>query len=1147
MTRKAFQVVAAAALGVLLSAPAPAQNIFGTFLGTVRDSTGGSIANAGVVATNLETNQPARTVTNESGYYEFPYLKPGPYSIRASAAGFKTAERPRVQLRVDDRTRYDFSLDVGDISTSVAVTERIAPVQSESSSLGEVITTRTVQEMPMAGRNVFEMASLVAGVMVNPTADGRYVAEGGFDSSDISIGGGRYRTNEYLIDGVTVMLPQNNNHAITPTPEATQELKVMTGNSGAQFGRTGGGTINVVTRGGTNEFHGNAWEYFRNELFQANDFFSNARGQERGQFKFQMFGATAGGPIIRNRTFFFAEYQGSRDHVSGGSGVYTFPTAQERQGDFSASMASNGKAVTVYDPFTTQLSADGKTYSRSPFPGNRIPQARIDPTAARIMQYIPQPNRPGEGAARLYNFDYTNLSDVNSDQGSMRIDHRFSDRHSLFGRFTRNVARFDNPAVMGTIADSAGDFQTQAYVNAVINGTYVLSPARLFNYRFGLTRKIQNSRPPYEDQIKLADLGFPANVAANAQMQLFPAMSFSGYSAIGTAPPRRVSNDIFAWVADYTEIHGRHTLKVGADIRLYNQNPFNASAGAAGTYSFTNGFTQGPDPLRASIGSGNSIASFLTGYGTGSMQYTPAFAIRNAYYGLYVSDDIRLGRLTINAGLRWDYEQPRTERYDRFANFDFTREFPVQVSGLPGLKGVLTQAGRESYPRGQFEPSTRNFGPSLGLAYRLRQSTAIRAAFGIVYSPRIGYPNSRNFGAAGAELSTQWVSSLDNVTPLNPLSNPYPTGVFVPATNEADRRLMGQGIVITDRNSRNNTYMEQWNFSIQQGLPGDWMLEAAYTGSTGVHLPLSVQFNQLHPQYQPLTTGLNRQVTNPFFGLVSTGALAQATVTQAQLLRPYPHYQGISTFIQPSGLSQYHGLNLTAEKRFSHGYNLTVAYTTGKTIDNGAGRVLNVTGLQPPIQNQYDLRAERSLSQQDVSQRLVFSHTWELPFGKGKALLGGASRALDLLAGGWSLSGQATFQTGYPLWLSSTGNSGVFSAVQRPNNVGKSAALTGDVQSRLTQFFDTSVFTVPDPFTFGNTGRALPDTRGPSRRNYNFSLSKKIPVRERFTAIFRAEAYDLTNTPYFNFPGTRLGGNDFGLISSSSSARQVQLSVKVQW
>jgi hypothetical protein len=1126
---------AACALALLLAAsPAVAQNIFGAILGTVRDSSGQRVVGAEVVATNIDTNQPLRAVTDESGYYQFPLLKPGTYSVQVRLQGFKTAERPRAELQVDERNRLDFTLEVGDLTTSVTVEDKAPPVQSESSSLGQVVSSQTVQEMPAAGRNVFETAGLVAGVMVNPTGEGRYIAEGGFDSSDISIGGGRYRTNEYLIDGITVMLPQNNNHAITPTPESTHEVKVSTGNAGAQHGRTGGGTVNVITKGGTNEFHGNGWEYFRNDSLQANDFFANARGQGLGEYKFQMFGGTTGGPIRRNRTFFFAEYQGSRNHVNGGGGTFTFPTAQQRTGDFSQTFTSDGRAIAIYDPFTTQLAADGRTYTRSPFPGARVPQDRIDKAAAKMATYIPLPNRPGDGSSHLNNWAFANQNDVASDQGSLRIDHRFSDRHSFFGRGTRTVTRINSPAIFGTWADIGGDDQVQAYVNAVINGTYVLSPTRLLNYRFGLTRKIQNTHPTFLGQIKMNELGFAPNVSANAQVEMFPQIGFDNYDPIGTAPPRRVSNDIFNWVGDYTQIKGRHTIKVGIDFRVYNQNPFNASA-AAGNYTFSSAFTQGPDPTRAARGSGDGFASFLTGYGTGTIQYTPAFAIRNSYYGLYVQDDIRVGRLTVNAGLRWDYEAPRTERYNRFANFDFNRAFPIQVAGLPNLKGVLTQAGREGIPRGQFEAENRNFAPQLGLAYRLRAATAIRAAYGIVFSPRIGYPNSRNFGASGEELTTTWVSSTDGVTPLYPISNPYPSGIFVRSSNEADKRLLGQALTITDRNARNNTYMQQWNFSIQQGLKDGWMLEAAYTGSRGIRLPIAVQFNQLDPQYQSLKTGLNRQTPNPFLGLVSTGTFSLPTVTQGQLLRPYPQYGNISTFIQTAGYSVYHGLNLTAQKRYSHGISLMLAYTTAKTIDNGAGRVINITGLQPPIQNQYDLRAEKSLSQQDVSQRLSFNHSWELPLGRGR------------LRGGWSLSGTASFQTGYPLWLTSIGNSGVFSAVQRPNNIGKSATLEGAVQDRLTRFFDPSVFTVPDTYTFGNTGRALPDTRAPGRRNYNLALSKRIRITERFSSILRGEAYNLTNTPYFNLPGSRLGNNDFGVISSSNGGRQMQVSAKVQW
>jgi len=1135
---------AACALLAVIPAPAAAQNIFGTILGTVRDASGAIVIKADVVATAVETGQAYRSQTNESGYYEFSYLKPARYTVRVSATGFQTSERTDIGLQVEDRVRVDFKLQLGEVTASVSVSGEAPLIQSESASLGQVVTERTVREMPVLGRNVFELAGLAAGVQVNPVAEKKVLAKGGFDTSDIAINGGRIRTNEYLLDGVTVLLPENNNPAIGPTPEGTQEFKVQTGNSGAQFGRTGGGVVNVVTKGGTNEFHGTGWWFFRNARLAANEFFSNARGQALGAADYNYFGGTIGGPIKKNRTFFFAEYQQYRERIAGAGGALTFPTEEQRRGDFSATRVNNntaaGQPVVIYDPFTTRPGPGGAGFVRDVFPGNRIPANRIDRVASRVITHIPLPNRPGEGPARLFNFAYDNNESNTNDQGSMRVDHRFSDRHSIFTRFTRSVTRIFSSPILGTIADPGADSQVQGFLNGVINGTYVFSPTRMINYRYGATRKLQDATPYYFGQIKLNDLGFPSYVSAASQLEAFPQMSFSGYDSIGTGPGTLRGNDIHTWVADFTEIRGRHSLKFGADTRVYNQTPFRSTA-SSGIYTFNNSFTQGPDPLRAARGAGDGFASFLTGYGTGNIQYSPAFAIRNGFVAVYAHDDIRAGRLTINVGLRWEWEQPRTERYNRFGNFDFDREFP----GLRGVRGVLTQAGTEHYPRGQFETSLRNFAPQFGLAYRLGANTALRAGYGIVFSPRIGYTATRNYGASGAELQTQWVSSLDGVTPLSPISDPYPNGIFVQSGSEADRRLLGQALTITDRNSRNNTYSQQWSASLQHSVRGNWIFEAAYSASRGIRLPIAVQFNQVHPQFMSLGSQLNQQVPNPFFGLASTGPLANRTITRAQSLRPYPHYLNISTFIQNGAYSQYHGLHLTAEKRFSQGYNLLLAYTTGKTIDNGAGRIIDVVGLQPPIQNQYDLRAEKSLSQQDVAQRFVVSHTWDLPFGRGKAIGGGASRLVDSFIGGWSASGNMTFHSGYPVGLSSIGNSGVFSAVLRPNSVGRSAKLSGDPHDRLGRFFDPDAFTVPAPFTFGNVSRALPDVRTPDRRNYNLAVSKKIAVTERISALLRGEAYNLTNTPFFGLPGMQVGSNTLGVISSATNARTVQISGKV--
>ena len=641
---------------------------------------------------------------------------------------------------------------------------------------------------------------------------------------------------------------------------------------------------------------------------------------------------------------------------------------------------------------------------------------------------------------------------------------------------------------------------------------------------------------------------------------MFPQISATGYDLFGQTPgdPIRRGNDLHTWVLESSVIRSRHTFKFGADVRLYNQTPLQGFP-VQHNYTFTRSQTQGPNPLVASLTSGDGFASFLTGFGTGSIRNNAALAIRNYYTGLYFNDEIKYGRLTVNVGMRWDYEQPRTERYNRFATFDFSRKFPLNIAGLPNLVGVLTHAGQDGEARGHFDSAYKNFGPRIGLAWRASNSLAIRAGYGIVYSPRWGTTSASGFGVSGEEITTTWTSSVDGVTPITPLSNPYPNGLLQKPRTQAELLLLGQNLDINDRASKNNMYSQQWNLGLQRQLPGNMVVEVAYAGNKGTRLPAGIIFNQLDPSYQSLGAQLNTQVTNPFFGLVPTGTLSTATVTRGQLLRPYPQYGSLSTLnparTQNIGSSVYHSATLRIEKRFSQGVNFVVSYAKAKLIDDSSGRIFGENGNPPPIQNNYNLRGERSISEGDVAQRLVFNHTVDLPFGKGKKLMSTAPRALDLLIGGWSASGTLSFQTGFPVWMqSASGNSGVFSSRLRPNNTGKSAKLEGTVQSRLTRYFDTSQFTVPAPFTFGNVSRTLPDVRAPGRRNYDLALSKSFRVRESLSLLFRAESFNLSNTPYFggvntagSNPGNNLGTPTFGVITDATGERQVQFSLKVIW
>lgn len=1138
---------------VSLAVPSMAQNITGTILGNVTDPSGAIVADADVEATRVDTNQSTRVKSNEDGFFQAMYLQPGKYRVTVSRAGFKRSVREGVALQVEGRVRLDFQLELGDAASTVNVTAEAPLVESDTAALGQVVSTRSVQELPIRGRNIFDLVGLTAGVQVNPRAIGSTASTGDINAplfvlSDISINGGRFRTNDYLVDGVSIMLPENNNFAISPTPDGTQEFKVLTNSFGPQFGRSGGGVVNVVTRGGSNSLHGSAYWFFRNDRLKANNFFANARNQARPPFHFNLAGGSVGGPVIKDRTFFFADYQGHREDIGGGAGILTAPTAEQRRGDFSGLLNAQGQRVIIYNPFSTRAVPGG--FVRDPYPGNIIPLDQQSATARKLLEFLPLPNRLGTGPAQINNYVWSPTSFVNSDQWSARIDHRLSEKHGLFARVSRNTGDTAQTGPYNNIADTVLGTMVNRVITGVVNSTSTLSATRILNLRAGAVRRFEGRIPRSEGKVDLTSLGFPASIAAAVQEQIFPTINFAGYNGLGAPGGDRIrrGNDIYTLVGEQTEYHGRHTLTWGADVRLYNQTPLQAGV-PSGAYNFLQAQTQGPDPLGASLTAGNGFASFLTGFGVGSIDKVPAGAIRNMYYALFFNDDIRLGRLTINAGLRWEYEQPRTERYNRLGTFDFDAPFPIAVPGLPNLRGVLRFAGRDGQPRGQFQSTFKNFGPRLGIAYRVDSNTVIRTGYAIFYAPRFGTTGAQAFSMPGAQVTTPWVSSVDGVTPINVLDNPFPTGLLQAPDTPVYRTQLGLGILIMDRNNVSNINNQQWNLTIQRQLPSEWLVEAGYAGNKGTRLPISVEFNQIDPRYQSLGAALNTQTPNPFFGIATTGILSQPTVAQSQLLRPFPQYTSVNTnspaVAQNMGSSSYHSLVMRVEKRFAAGYSFLATYTNSKLIDNGSGRIFGESSFVPPVQNSYNLAAERSLSEGDVSQRLVLSHTLELPFGRGKTIGSRASGIANLLIGGWSATGTYTWNTGFPLALTSTGNSGVGSAVLRPNSTGLSAKLSGAPQERLNRYFDVSQFTVPAPFTFGNVARTLPDVRGPSRVNYDLALQKSFLVKEPVSALFRAEAFNLTNTPYFFTPGEGLGTPLFGVINSATGERQIQFSLKL--
>ncbi|HMY74795.1 MAG TPA: carboxypeptidase-like regulatory domain-containing protein, partial [Blastocatellia bacterium] len=459
---------------------AAAQNIAGVILGTVADASGAVIPGASVTITNLATNQTTVVTSNADGGFQAPLLPPGNYQVKVTVQGFKGSVREGVTLRVEDKLRIDFTLETGAVTETVTVSGTPL-VESETSSLGLVIEEQSVKELPIRGRNVFDLVGLSPGVQVNPLAVGVVASTGDnsaplFVLSDISINGGRVRTNEYLLDGVTLVLPENNNYALSPTPDGTREFKVISNSYGPQFGRSGGGVINVVTKSGTNTYHATAFEQFRNQMFRANNYFANARGQQRGVFRFHQFGGTFGGPVIKKKTFFFADYQGHREVNYLAGRAITIPTEAQRRGDFRGLLNAGGQPVTLYDPFTTRPQGTGSI--RDPLSCNGVANVicpnRIDPVAAKLVSFLPAPNRPGEGPAGINNFVFAPENLLSSNQWSVRLDHRFSERHNLFGRVTRNTGDNSNTGPFNNIADNVLGTIKHGAINFVLNDTFTI-------------------------------------------------------------------------------------------------------------------------------------------------------------------------------------------------------------------------------------------------------------------------------------------------------------------------------------------------------------------------------------------------------------------------------------------------------------------------------------------------------------------------------------------------------------------------------------------------------------------------------------------------------------------------------------------------
>lgn len=1117
--------------------------------GTVSDTSGAIIPDATVNIFNEGTGIKWDAKTNQSGSYTVPLLQPGNYRIVVSSQGFRGVSRAGIRLDVAQTGRVDFTLEVGTAAESIDVVDTAPLLDAGTNAIGGLVSSDKVENLPLKGRNSNAFMMLVPGVRATKATTGQPVLESHYQF--FSVNGSRPNQNQFQLDGGNNTDLAFNSPEYSAQVESVQEFRVQTNNFSAEYANAGGAVINIVTKGGTNEFHGSLFYFFRNDALAANDFFSNAAGRARPVFRYNQYGGTLGGPIKKNRTFFFFGYEGLRfkDPVIRTTSV---PTTLQKNGDFSQTLSNTGRLIVIHDPNTTvQDPANPARYVRAPFAGNQIPQSRINPVSLEIQKFFLAPTSLGDQFTGLNNFFFSGPRTRPVNDYSGRVDHQWNSKTMMTARFSKSYTTITNPPTFGydNIASSGYSRNPQNHPSALLKVTETFTPT-FFGEFIGSWARWWFDRRGLSNGFDPTKLGFPAYLAANSKALGFPSIAPGEMVALGGYNNEHDIADRVEFKANLSKISGKHTYKFGGlyDFAKYISR---LNSTAAGSYSFAKTFTQGPDPFQSGPESGFGYATFLLGTLTGGSHNAGELntQLRQNYIGFYFQDEYKVtSRFTLNLGLRYDLETPRTERLNRLANFNY--DATSTLSNGTVVRGGLMYPGVGGLPNGHWNKDANNFGPRIGFAYNLARDTVVRGGYGVFFANSWGSGrNGNGMPQTGFTCSTQVTSSLDGgLTPFASFSDPFPKGFCKPPGSSAGLLTsLGQQIDMIDRDQR-VPYGESWNLDIQRKLPADIVFEIAYSGSRGINLSGTMEYDQLAPQYMALGTQLNSQVPNPFFGVIPEGPLSERTITLGQSLRPYPQFLGVSSRNSTYGASTYHSMLMRVERRLSKGFSVLAAYTWSKIIDDLIPSLTGFPGESfsgSPLQNFYNRRGERALASWDTPHQLVLSYVYELPFGKGKMLINRGG-ALNAIAGGWQFNGITLFQSGPPLQVNGGNANGAFAGTQRPNWNGKNATYDTRIEERLAAAFDTSAFSLNAPFTFGNAPRLMPNLRGPRSTNFDFSLFKNFAINDRFRAQFRAEAFNVFNHPQFGIPATSITTTTFGRISSQqNSPRDIQLALKL--
>jgi len=1057
--------------------------------GIVRDQSEAAVVGAQVAVTNIETGVRNESTSNEVGLYRFPSLQVGRYKLTATMAGFSVAEVPEIKLDVAQTARVDFTLKPGAVTESISVSATSALLDSETATVGQVIDNKRIVELPLNGRNYLELARLTAGTTA--ARGSRPEGEGVF-----SAGGQHGYQVQVNIDGVDNSLTYSGGpigfeaQAVKPSVDAVGEFRVVTNNLSAEYGTRMGGQVFVNIKSGTNEFHGTVYEFLRNSSLDGTNFFANRSGAKKPPYRQNQFGATIGGPVKKDKTFFFFSYEGTRTRL-GRSFTPTVPVTEVREGVFN-------RIRPVFDPATTV--GTPASFTRQAFPGNTVPKSRWDPLFPKLLALYPLPT----DNSRINNNFFFSPSEKNDvDTFDVKGDHNINDKSRISGRYSRRNRDRYEPGPLPLPADGGLASTTVIRGNSIaLTHTYTFGPSLTNEFRLGITDLPTRFDIPYDQAMfdEFGIKGIPKTNLASSNDHGYSRFTPAGYVEIGSRSFWPNTNNMrnYQFADTMFKIIGKHNIRFGGEVR--REDLFrNAARFARGQFAFGREFTANP-ANRAATGDG--LAEFMLGMASGGTvgNENGEYLVHTGLAG-FIQDDWKISsKLTLNLGLRWDAFLAPFFPDGRATNFALDYSNVGATARLP-----MTRFAKGDC---QCENDLNNFAPRLGLAYKLTDKTVLRAGAGVIY-------------ARADSVQTQWArgqnqapdflefgfGTLDRINPRLTLSGGFPAVDFnvsdVPGPNAVG--------ITTSHKFLPTQYSQQWFFDMQRELPFGSLLTLGYNGNGT----------------RKLQMGINHALPYDI-------APSPVPVVQRRL---WPFYNNVTQQEMMGSLS-YNGLVTKLEKRFSKGLTFLMSYTWSHAIDNvdevGNGEGAGV--LKP-----WDRNLNRANSLTDIRHGFVYSSTYELPFGKGKTFLGDAGRLTNLVIGGWQLGGVFSKSAGEPFTVTTSGGITNAGGADRPNRIGDGALPGG--QRSIDRWFDVSAFAVQPQFTYGNSGRNI--LFGPGVTNLDFSLAKVFSLTERFRVQFRAEAFNASNTPAFGNPAANINTPGVGTINSAGEPRRVQFGLKL--